>query len=70
MPTVAEIVTLKRSAAMAPLSPASVAELLDACEQMAKERAEIAALLAELPATVSELRTALNRLHRIVANGA
>jgi DNA-binding GntR family transcriptional regulator len=63
--TVADITTL-RSAAMAPLSPTSVAELLDACEQMAKERAEIAALLDDLPATFAELRTALDRLHQIV----
>jgi DNA-binding GntR family transcriptional regulator len=66
MLTVAEITTVKRSAAMAPLSPESVRELLDACEQMAKERAEITAILETLPATFAEVRAALNRLHQIV----
>ena len=56
--TIAEITTLRRSATMAPPSPASVAELLGACEQMARERDEIAAVLDALPATFAEVRAA------------
>lgn len=61
-----EIESLRRSHAMAPLSPAAVVELLDACAQMARERNEIADVLDDLPESVTALRKALNRLHRLV----
>ena len=41
-------------------------ELIDECERLTAERRQIAAVLADLPSTVGELRTALNRLHTIV----
>jgi ABC-type hemin transport system ATPase subunit len=62
-----KIESLRRSHAMAPLSPAHVLELLETCQQLARQRAEIAAVLADLPDSVAALRTALNRLHRLVA---
>jgi hypothetical protein len=64
--TVEEVEQLRRSHAMAPLSPAAVSELLAAAAQMAAERRQIARTLAELPTAVTELRGALNRLHRLV----
>ena len=39
---------------------------IEECERLTLERKEIAAVLAELPGAVNELRTALNRLHAIV----
>ena len=62
-----EIEILRRSAAMAPLSPADVAELLDTADQLARERRQIAEVLEGLPAAVGEFRAALNRLHAIVS---
>jgi len=52
---------------MAPLAPAAVSELLGTCQQLARERAVIAQVLADLPESVAALRAALNRLHAIVA---
>jgi hypothetical protein len=51
---------------MAPLSPSHVNQLIETCAQLAKERAEIVAVLAELPDSFGAVRTALNRLHRIL----
>jgi hypothetical protein len=51
---------------MAPLSPSDVTELLETCRQLTVERQQIAAVLADLPESVAALRTALNRLHRLV----
>ncbi len=67
--TVEEVEGLRRSAAMAPLSPTQVLDLLDECASMARERQQIAAALADLPESVAALRTALNRLHRLVQPG-
>jgi hypothetical protein len=61
-----DIESLRRSHALSPLSPASVTELLETCRQLARERTEIAGVLADLPESVAALRQALNRLHRIV----
>ncbi len=54
---------------MAPLAPAAVTELLDTCQVLARERQEIAAVLAGLPDSVAALRVTLNRLHRLVQPG-
>jgi hypothetical protein len=62
-----ELETLRRSNLMAPLSQATVAELIDDYAQMTRERAEIAAVLESLPESFGELRAALNRLHCILA---
>jgi hypothetical protein len=52
---------LRRSAAMAPLSPAHVEEPLDTTQRLLAERREIRAVLAELPGSFGEVRAALNR---------
>ncbi len=67
--TVEEIEGLRRSAAMAPLSPVQVIAVLEECARMARERQQIAQALADLPESVAALRAALNRLHRIVQPG-
>jgi hypothetical protein len=64
--SVHEVESMRRSHAMAPLSASQVDLLLDACAQMARERARVAALLKDLPATVAALRSTLNELHRVV----
>ena len=61
-----EIEQLRRSAVMAPLSPAAVTQLLESCEQMAREREQITAVLAKLPTSWASVRDALNRLQGIV----
>ena len=63
-----DLESLRRSNAMAPLSPSSVSELIETCTKMAKERAEIRAILTELPGSFGDVRTALNRLQRIVTD--
>jgi DNA-directed RNA polymerase subunit F len=62
-----EIESMRRSHAMAPLSPTHVRELIETCAQLAKEREQIAAVVASLPDSFSEVRAALNELHRILA---
>lgn len=62
-----EIETLRRSAAMAPLSPGDLDRLFTAAAQMAAERAEIAKVLDALPASFGAVRAALNELKRIVS---
>ena len=57
---------LRRSLAMAPLSVKSQEELITECERLTAERRQIAAVLADLPTAVGELRAALNRLAAIV----
>jgi hypothetical protein len=61
-----EIESMRRSHAMAPLSHSHVAELLDTCVELSRERQRIAAVVAELPDSFSEVRAALNELHRIL----
>ena len=64
--TPGDLVSLRRSLAMAPLSIKSQEDLIDECERLTAERRQIAAVLAELPTAVGELRAALNRLAAIV----
>ncbi len=57
---------MRRSHAMAPLSRSHVDELLESCAAMARERAVMAAVLAELPQSFAAVREALNGLHRLL----
>jgi hypothetical protein len=57
---------MRRSHAMAPLSHSHVSELIDTCVELSRERQRIAAVVAELPDSFSEVRAALNELHRIL----
>jgi hypothetical protein len=50
---------------MAPLSTKTQEALIGECERLTLERQRIAAVLAELPGSVGQLRTALNRLAAI-----
>ena len=52
---------------MAPLSPSAVMELLDSCDQLARQREQILAVLDDLPQSWTSVRSALNELHKIVA---
>ncbi|WP_162941852.1 hypothetical protein [Desertimonas flava] len=61
-----EIESLRRSAAMAPLKPSDLDRLFTAAAEMAAERAAIAKVLDELPASFGAVRAALNELKRIV----
>ena len=60
-----EIESLRRSHAMAPLSPSHVRELIEACAQLDAERTEIKRVLADLPESFAAVRAALNRLHQL-----
>ena len=66
MVTLSELESLRRSQAMAPLPSSQVIAIIDACDQLVREREQVAAIVAGLPTTFSELRTALNELHRIL----
>jgi hypothetical protein len=61
-----DVERLRRSHAMAPLAASQVELLLEECGRMARQRQQVAAVLAELPGSVGELRAALNRLYPIV----
>ena len=63
-----EVESLRRSQALAPLSPGHVHELIESCDQMAREREAILRILSSLPANWLEVRKALNELHRIVSS--
>ncbi len=66
MVTLSELESLRRSVAMAPLPSSQVLAIIDACDQLVREREQVAAIVAGLPTSFSELRTALNELHRIL----
>jgi hypothetical protein len=68
--TVPELEAIRRSAAMAPLSPDAMAELLDTCEQLLRERARAVELVAELRPAWGAVREALNGLARTVGGAA
>lgn len=63
-----EIESLRRSHAMAPLSPTQVSQLIDTCAQLSRQREQVATVLARLPESFADLRAALNELHRIVSS--
>ena len=66
MVTLSELESLRRSQAIAPLPSSQVLAIIDACDQLVRERDRIAAIVAGLPTSFSELRMALNELHRIL----
>jgi hypothetical protein len=67
MLTVNDVEGIRRSAAMAPLSSDEAFRVLEACDQLLRERARIAAVLADLPASWGQVRNVLNELQAIVA---
>jgi hypothetical protein len=67
MLTVNDVDAIRRSAAMAPLSSDEANRVLEACDQLLRERARIAAVLADLPASWAQVRKVLNELQLIVA---
>jgi hypothetical protein len=67
--TLSELEITRRSAAMAPLSPMAVNQLLADMQRLLLERERITAIVANLPSTMGSLREALNELHRVVTAG-
>ena len=65
--TLSELEITRRSAAMAPLSPMAVNQLLADMQQLLLERERITAIVANLPSTMGSLRESLNELHRVVS---
>jgi hypothetical protein len=65
--TLSELEITRRSAAMAPLSPLAVNQLLADMQQLLLERERITAIVANLPPTMGSLREPLNELHRVVS---
>jgi hypothetical protein len=65
--TLSELEITRRSAAMAPLSPLAVNQLLADMQQLLLERERITAIVANLPPTMGSLRESLNELHRVVS---
>lgn len=65
--TIHDVESIRRSAAMAPLSSDEAFRVLDACNELLRERARIAAVLADLPASWSQVRKMLNELQALVA---
>ena len=57
---------IRRSAAMAPLSPDATFRIIDECAALICQRDQVAAVLADLPASWTSVRDALNELQRIV----
>ena len=66
MLTVNDVESIRRSAAMAPLSSDEAFRVLAALDQLLREQARIAALLADLPASWGSVRKVLNELQAIV----
>lgn len=65
--TAAEVESLRRSAAMAPLPPPQVVELLEDLRTLHRERAAVRALMAELGPAWHETRRRMNELAAVVA---
>ena len=65
--TLSELEITRRSAAMAPLSPMAVNQLLDDMHRLLLERERINAIVANLPPTMGSLRESLNELHRLMS---
>jgi hypothetical protein len=68
MLTMHDVESIRRSAAMAPLSSDEAFRVLEACDQLLRERARIAAVLDDLPASWANVRAALNELRAIVGS--
>jgi acetate kinase len=67
MLTVNDVDAIRRSAAIAPLSNDEALRVLEACDQLLRERARIAVVLADLPASWANVRKVLNELQTMVA---
>jgi hypothetical protein len=65
--TLPELEITRRSAAMAPLSPTAVIQLLEEMHRLLLERERVSAIVASLPPTMGSLRESLNELHRLLA---
>jgi hypothetical protein len=65
--TIHDVESIRRSAAMAPMSQDEAFRVLEACDQLLRERARIAGVLAELPSSWAEVRRSLNELQAIVS---
>lgn len=61
--------TLIRSAAMAPLSPDTVRQVLDEHYHLLAERAELEMLLRRLTPAWAEVRAVLNELAKLIEGG-
>jgi hypothetical protein len=61
--------TLIRSAAMAPLSPDTVRQVLDEHYHLLTERAELETLLRRLTPAWAEVRAVLNELAKLTDDG-
>ena len=66
MLSAADLMSIRRSAAMAALSAEETCRVLDTCDQLLRERARIVELLADLPASWTNVRNVLNELQAIV----
>lgn len=66
--TVNDVDAIRRSAAMAPLSADEAYRVLEACDQLLRERARITEALAVLPASWGQVRKVLNELQAIVGS--
>jgi hypothetical protein len=64
--TLSELEITRRSAAMAPLSPTAVIQLLEEMHRLLLERERVSAIVASLPPTMASLRESLNELHRLL----
>jgi len=51
---------------MAPLSQSHVADLIETCVELSRERDQIRDVVATLPNSFAELRAALNKLHNLI----
>jgi len=67
--TLSELEITRRSAAMAPLSPPAVNQLLEELRLLLVERERVSAIVANLPPTMGSLRESLNELHRMLTIG-
>jgi hypothetical protein len=61
-----ELEGMARSMSVGPLPSGQVARLLRSYEKLAKERADVEALLVKLAPAWAELRKALNELNRVL----
>ena len=65
--TLSELEITRRSAAMAPLSPTAVNQLLEDMQRLLSSVNRITAIVANLPPAIGSLRESLNELHRVVS---
>jgi hypothetical protein len=65
--TVEDIATIRRAAAMAPLTAEQVRSLLDGAEELARDRAQLEELTSQLRGPFSDVRRALNELAKLAA---